>query len=83
MVVLNAPRSFLADDGMVHLFSYLFVNAMLGIHIVQGFGGEFSIHRELNKTLLRDPSLIYRDSYCMECHFACRAVLDSPNVEQV
>jgi hypothetical protein len=30
MVVLNAPRSFIADDGLVHLFTYLFVYAMLG-----------------------------------------------------
>jgi hypothetical protein len=30
MVVLNAPRSFIADDGLVHLFTYLFVYAALG-----------------------------------------------------
>jgi hypothetical protein len=30
MVVLNAPRSFIADDGLVHLFTYLFVYAVLG-----------------------------------------------------
>lgn len=30
MVVLNAPRSFIADDGLVHLFSFLFVYAVLG-----------------------------------------------------
>lgn len=75
MVVLNAPRSFIADDGLVHLFTYLFVYAVLGIEIHQIYGGEFSVHRELNKALLRDKSLFYRDAYCMECQFACRAVV--------
>jgi hypothetical protein len=82
MVVLNAPRSFIADDGLVHLFTHLFVYAVLGnarslacacgvvsvsyqyvnavlitpcvcraigIEIHQIYGGEFSIHRQLNK----------------------------------
>ena len=73
-VLLNAPRSFIADDALIHLFSYLMTYAYTGQHIHQSHGGEFSIHRQLNRALLADESIVYRGCYCVEAQMVCRAL---------
>ena len=73
-VILNAPRSFIADDALIHLFSYLMAFAYTGQHIHQSHGGEFSIHRQLNRSLLADESIVYRGCYCVEAQMVCRAL---------
>ena len=79
-VLLNAPRSFIADDALIHLFSYLLTFSYTGQHIHQSHGGEFSIHRQLNRTLLQDESIVYRQCYCVEAQMVCRALLEpTPN----
>ena len=65
-VSLNAPRSYLSDDGIVHLFSSLFMHAVLGTHVHQPHGGEFSLSKDANIALLSDPALHYTDSYCVQ-----------------
>jgi hypothetical protein len=72
-VVLNAPRSFFADDAIVHLVSYLFTFMTLGIEVHQGHGGEFSMHRDLNKLFLKDDTIVYDRAYCVEQQMAHRA----------
>ena len=79
-VLLNAPRSFIADDALVHLFSYLLMFSYTGQHIHQSHGGEFSIHKQLNRSLLQDESIVYRQCYCVEAQMVCRALLEpTPN----
>ena len=75
-VLLNAPRSFIADDALVHLFSYLLTFSYTGQHIHQSHGGEFSIHKQLNRSLLQDESIVYRHCYCVEAQMVCRALLE-------
>ena len=65
-VSLNAPRSFLSDDGFVHLFSSLVMHAVLGTHVHQPHGGEFSLSKDANIALLNDAALQYTDSYCVQ-----------------
>ena len=79
-VLLNAPRSFIADDALIHLFSYLLTFSYTGQHIHQSHGGEFSIHKQLNRSLLQDESIVYRQCYCVEAQLVCRALLEAtPN----
>jgi len=73
-VCLNAPRSFHADDGLVHAFSFLMVYAMLGVEVHQIHGGEFSIHSSLNKALLADATLVHHDTYCLQEQVTVRAL---------
>jgi hypothetical protein len=75
-VLLNAPRSFISDDALIHLFSYLMTYCYTGEHIHQSHGGEFSIHRQLNKDLLVDTSIVYRRCYCVEAQLVVRALLE-------
>ena len=75
-VLLNAPRSFIADDALIHLFSYLLTFSYTGQHIHQSHGGEFSIHKQLNRSLLQDESIVYRQCYCVEAQMVCRALLE-------
>jgi hypothetical protein len=78
MVVLNAPRSFFADDAIVHLVSYLHTGMSLGIEVHQGHGGEFSLHKDLNKLLLRDDTIVYDRAYCVEQQMVHRAAFVHP-----
>ena len=77
-VVLNAPRSFFADDAIVHLVTYLHSYMALGLEIHQGHGGEFSIHRDLNRAFLQDDTLVYDRTYCVESQMAHRAAFIHP-----
>ena len=77
-VVLNAPRSFFADDAIVHLVTYLHTYMTLGLEIHQGHGGEFSIHRDLNRAFLQDDTLVYDRTYCVESQMAHRAAFIHP-----
>jgi hypothetical protein len=77
-VVLNAPRSFFADDAIVHLVTYLHSYMTLGLEIHQGHGGEFSIHRDLNRAFLQDDTLVYDRTYCVESQMAHRAAFIHP-----
>jgi len=78
MVVLNAPRSFFADDAIVHLVSYLHTGMSLGIEVHQGHGGEFSLHKDLNNLLLRDDTIVYDRAYCVEQQMVHRAAFVHP-----
>lgn len=81
MVCLNAPRSYLSDDGIVHLFSALLMHASLGTHVHQPMGGEFSLHARFNAALLASeaeagplPAVTYNDSYCVQSQLLTRAM---------
>lgn len=77
-VVLNAPRSFFADDAIVHLVSYLHTAMSLGLEVHQAHGGEFSMHRDLNRAFLRDDTIVYDRAYCVEAQMAHRAAFVHP-----
>ncbi|KAL6064261.1 CLTH domain-containing protein [Balamuthia mandrillaris] len=76
-VVLSAPRSFIADDSVVHLFSFLMVYAMLGCPVQQIHGGEFSIHKDANKAFLRGDCVYYDETYCVEGQLGLRTFVCS------
>lgn len=77
-VVLNAPRSFFADDAIVHLVSYLHTAMSLGLEVHQSHGGEFSMHRDMNRAFLGDDSIVYDRAYCVEAQMAARAAFVHP-----
>lgn len=82
-VLLNAPRSFIADDALIHLFTYLMTYAYTGQHIHQSHGGEFSIHKSLNRAFLLDETLVYRGCYCVEAQMVVRALQEpAPQPQQ-
>lgn len=82
MVVLNAPRSFHSDDGLIHVGTYLLTYMMLGIELYQSNGGEFSIHRNLNKRLLHDHTIVYANCYEVENAFAYRSIINHIHVNK-
>ncbi len=74
-VSLNAPRSFLSDDGIVHLFSALVMHACLGTHCAQPHGGEFSVRADANAALLHASApVFYDESYCVQAQLLTRAL---------
>ena len=91
MVSLNAPRSYLSDDGIVHLFSALMMHASLGTHVHQPHGGEFSLRADFNAAMLnagassRLPPIAYDDSYCVQAQLITRALAEGhgPVVERL
>ena len=92
MVSLNAPRSYLSDDGIVHLFSALLMHASLGTRVHQPMGGEFSLHARFNAALLAGegeagplPPVVYDDAYCVQAQLLTRALAGShgPVVERL
>ena len=91
MVSLNAPRSYLSDDGIVHLFSALLMHASLGTHVHQPMGGEFSLHARFNTALLSEteggmlPQVVYDDAYCVQAQLLTRALMGDhgPVVERL
>lgn len=83
-VSLNAPRSFLSDDGVVHLYSSLFMHACLGTHVHQPHGGEFSVSKTANAALLREQSIQYTDAYCVQMQILTRLLATGqPVVEKL
>jgi hypothetical protein len=92
MVSLNAPRSYLSDDGIVHLYSTLLMHGSLGTHVHQPMGGEFSLHASFNAALLAGesqggtlPPVTYDDAYCVQSQLLTRALAGShgPVVERL
>jgi len=82
-VLLNAPRSFVSDDGIVHVMTYLYTFMLLGVEMHQSHGGEFSLHRDFNRAILEDESAVgggieYAACYCVENQLAHRAAFIHP-----
>jgi len=76
VVSLNAPRSFLSDDGIVHLFSALVMHGCLGTRVHQSHGGEFSLRADFNALLLQPCAtpIQYHESYCVQAQLITRAL---------
>lgn len=75
MVCLNAPRSFYTDDGVIHLWTYLFAAAVYRMPIHQLHGGEFSLHRALNAAMVTDRTILHDRAYCLQGQLTARAAL--------